>query len=183
MLEAGWGELRGLREFVHGDTLKQVAWRATARFGVPVVKEFDPEMPGRYLVALHTYCERAGGLEIEAFETGLETITGLVIELAQSQRAFTFIAPWDHWQAIEVGPGDDTLDEVLRSLAVAPLRRQTALDGLVTALETHMAQDCVGWVVGPRPVQAWAERLPAYDGRLLALPYGTARQVSHGSYA
>jgi uncharacterized protein (DUF58 family) len=55
---ASWGrlqsgsDLRGLRPFVGGDDPRHVDWKATARFGAPVVREWQPDRRRSVLVAI-----------------------------------------------------------------------------------------------------------------------------------
>ncbi|MFT5393198.1 MAG: hypothetical protein ACI8PT_003398 [Gammaproteobacteria bacterium] len=61
----GVEELRGLREYRSGDPLRYVDWRATARLGEPMVKEFHDEHTGGVTVYLDTDSDLYGD-EFEA---------------------------------------------------------------------------------------------------------------------
>lgn len=68
-----------LREFMAGDSLSDVNWKATARIGKPIANEFLPDEPARYLIYLD--CREFGaekGKE-DAFERTLE-LGGALVE-------------------------------------------------------------------------------------------------------
>ncbi len=67
-----------LREFMAGDTLSDVNWKATARHGKPIVNEYLPDEPARYMIYIDT---RAFGAEEgteDVFERTLELGAALV---------------------------------------------------------------------------------------------------------
>lgn len=68
-----------LREFMSGDSLSDVNWKATARIGKPIANEFLPDEPARYLIYID--CREFGaekGKE-DAFERTLE-LGGALVE-------------------------------------------------------------------------------------------------------
>lgn len=70
----GVDELKGLREFRPGDPLRRMDWRASARLGEPMVKEFHDERYGGLTIFLDTdaptHCER--------FEDAVTVVASLV---------------------------------------------------------------------------------------------------------
>jgi len=92
---AGWGiseaesgqtrgaglEPRGVRNFVHGDSLRHVHWRSTAKTGQLLVKEFEA---GTHSAAAFLI-QRTQGTELgEGADTSLELICGHVVYLAEA---------------------------------------------------------------------------------------------------
>lgn len=52
-------EFRSLREWRRGDPLKRIDWRATARAGSPIVREYSPEYLTRNAIAIDTFAPEA----------------------------------------------------------------------------------------------------------------------------
>ena len=100
----------GLRDYVEGDSLRSVHWRATARRGHPVVREWDGS--------------GGGGLELcidrRATEEELEEalgITSAVLRLAREQKEALSIS--SQGLSETYGPGHRPWGELLRFLAEA----------------------------------------------------------------
>ncbi|MEU4253482.1 DUF58 domain-containing protein [Amycolatopsis sp. NPDC026612] len=71
---AGSADLRAVREYVLGDELRHVHWRATAKTGRMMVREYvDPAQP-RFTVLLD---DRAGALDEDGFEAAVEIAASL----------------------------------------------------------------------------------------------------------
>ena len=73
-------EPRGVREYQHGDSLRHVHWRSSARAGHLLVKEFEA---GSY-ASVAFMIQRTAGTEIgDGLETSLELMCGHVAYLAE----------------------------------------------------------------------------------------------------
>lgn len=70
-------EFRSLRQWRSGDPLKRIDWKATARLGEPVAREFSPEFFRRSAIALDTHLPQ--GADPELFEEALRRCSGLLI--------------------------------------------------------------------------------------------------------
>lgn len=70
-------EFRSLRQWRSGDPLKRIDWKATARLGEPVTREFSPEFFRRSAIALDTYLPAEADSEI--FEEALRRCSGLLL--------------------------------------------------------------------------------------------------------
>jgi len=70
----GVDEFKRLREFRPGDALRRIDWRASARLGEPMVKEFHDEHQGGLTVYLDTDATRYS----EAFEDAVTAAASLV---------------------------------------------------------------------------------------------------------
>jgi uncharacterized protein (DUF58 family) len=91
---AGWGiseaesgqtrgagiEPRGVREFVHGDSLRHVHWRSTAKTGRLLVKEFEA---GTHAAAAFVIQSTEGSEVGEGANTSLELMVGHAVFLAE----------------------------------------------------------------------------------------------------
>ncbi len=108
-------ELAAVRPFRAGDAVGLVHWKATARRGVPVVKELEPERTDAALVVV----DRRG--DADALETALATAAANVDAARAAGREFRLCSQDTD---LAVRPADP-LDAVQRWLATAaPLPRE-----------------------------------------------------------
>jgi uncharacterized protein (DUF58 family) len=106
-------EVAGLRAFRTGDALRHVHWRASARRGSPVVREYEPEANEALEVVVDRRCAP------ETLEPALGAVTTLLLE-AGERKTTVRIASQGH--VAVYGPGQRTTAEGLRWLAqVEPL--------------------------------------------------------------
>jgi len=73
-------EPRGIREFVHGDSLRHVHWRSTARTGRLLVKEFEA---GTHSSAVFFIQDTARSEVGKGADTSLELVCGNVVYMAE----------------------------------------------------------------------------------------------------
>jgi uncharacterized protein (DUF58 family) len=74
-------DLQDVREYVHGDEVRHVHWKATARTGRLMVRDLiDPEQP-RFTVLLDT---RSGTLAPELFEEAVDVAASLLVASARA---------------------------------------------------------------------------------------------------
>ncbi|MDT8340735.1 MAG: DUF58 domain-containing protein [Longimicrobiales bacterium] len=103
------GEYRGLREFRFGDDARDIHWRRSARFRVPVVREYEPEAGPPLEVTVDV--ERPAG---DAAESALEEAASLCARAVRQGRTFALDA--GRWQ-VEAGRGPAHLRRALDALA------------------------------------------------------------------
>lgn len=78
-------EFFALREYLPGDSLGDVNWKATARLQRVITNEFLPDEPPRYIVYVDTRAAVAELGEEDAFERSLQLATVLVEALTEAQ--------------------------------------------------------------------------------------------------
>jgi uncharacterized protein (DUF58 family) len=89
--QAGRGrEFEKLREYVHGDALNEIHWKATARRGHPITRQYRVERTQEIYAVLD--CSRLTGRDAEPGETVLERYitASLVLSLACRQQGDLF---------------------------------------------------------------------------------------------
>lgn len=153
----GSTDVRALREYVPGDELRHVHWRATAKTGRLVVREYvDPVQPHCTVVLDN----RVGVLESDAFEEAVEVATSVLWSaLAEGHRVALRTAQGDAWQG---GDRPEAAQPLLDRLAAV---EQVEGADVVRVLDVTRQAGSGGWLVlvgGP------AE--PAVLGRLVGMP-------------
>ncbi|AGB33755.1 hypothetical protein C488_15727 [Natrinema pellirubrum DSM 15624] len=76
-------ELAELREYVPGDTGKQIAWKATARYGTPYVREYEAETDRRTLLVVDHRAALGTGSRTE---TKLDSLREVALAIAGTAR-------------------------------------------------------------------------------------------------
>lgn len=69
-------EILSLREYRHGDPLRSIHWRSSAKYGRWVVKEFQDEYFVRRALVLDTFCE---GANTGSFETAVSVAASVAM--------------------------------------------------------------------------------------------------------
>ena len=103
------GEFRGSREFQHGDRVRNIHWRNSARSGRLMVKEFDRTPQGEVRLAFNPEIEAGDGRD-----TTLEY--GVKIAASVAHRCYGDGRPFRMWPAGD-GDGLSTWHGVLEHLA------------------------------------------------------------------
>lgn len=74
--------LLGIRDYLPGDSLRRIHWRATARLGALQVKELEPTVTSESLILLNLDADDySGGETME--ELGVETAASLIVHLVR----------------------------------------------------------------------------------------------------
>ena len=71
------GEFVSLREYFSGDPVKHIDWKATARTGETIIRQFEDEYFSRYGVVVDTFTTQAGGA---VFEDVLSVAASIIID-------------------------------------------------------------------------------------------------------
>jgi uncharacterized protein (DUF58 family) len=103
-------EVASLRAFRTGDALRHVHWRASARRGSPVVRDYEPESNEAVEVVVDRRCAP------DALESALAVATTLLLD-ARDRKTALRLASQGH--VAVYGPGQRTTPEGLRWLALA----------------------------------------------------------------
>jgi uncharacterized protein (DUF58 family) len=124
-------EFLGVRDYRHGDSLRNVHWPSTARRGTLVVKEMELERPGSLLIIVDTWgdggtgetaldlcCTVAASVAMEALGTGHDVL------LAAAQGGHAAPARMGRHEALTAlaglaAPGSLTLPDVIGRTAAA----------------------------------------------------------------
>ena len=168
------GDYLGIRDFQPGDPMKAVHWRATARVGRLVVREFDRRLPEKAVIFFHSYRTVDEARFPDAFEGALELLAGLLERHAHQRRAIQLIADFEDWVPLAVADGAD-LTPALEKLAAARWMATADLAPLVRILE-GLSDDSRAYIVSDCPVRLWEGLIPAVECRVICLSVADFRR-------
>jgi len=143
-------DLHALREYVPTDSVRHVHWKASARTGSLMVREFAREDDRRVLLVLDPYCGRdgRGGRETahERFERAVNLCAGIAWHFYERSAQLEF-----RGAGIEtrLAPAEENIFKILRYLAVAEPERPGS-EGLLLQ-ELAAAPDLFKLIVTGRP--------------------------------
>jgi uncharacterized protein (DUF58 family) len=154
-----------VRDYISGDSLRNIHWHTTAHTGNLMVKEYDPE---RAVVAYKDVWIVLDMLATSHFGDGDESTAEYAVDIAASlakkyieegknvglmasgERSFLFIPE----------TGEEHLEEIMRAMAVIDADSTLSLDGLVAAQEERFEPGAAVVVISPSPnIQAPLRRL------------------------
>lgn len=156
-------DVRGVRPFRPGDSLRWIHWRTTARRGEPMVREYDvPPSPALLLVVDPWLPAQPGEADLRNLEAALElaaTISAAVCEEDASR--LTLIVP-----GLEAAKVSGSTPAALLG-ALTPLADVHGSPEVASpALRPGRAQSTARLVVSSRPNSPLIERLSRQTGRL-----------------
>jgi uncharacterized protein (DUF58 family) len=119
---AGHGEsLYAIREYQNGESARLIHWKATAKTGKLMAREYARDEESEFCLILDTLMHAAGSGDSEKFEGAVSLAASLAAHFVREGAEFEYLTPNEH---IPRGAGIDHLYCILRSLAVAD--RETA---------------------------------------------------------
>jgi uncharacterized protein (DUF58 family) len=170
-------EFSQLRDYRAGDPLRHIHWRAFARTGKPVVKEFQDEYFTRYALVLDTFCAPAAAADFEAaLSVAASVLTGLPLREALLDLLFVEDRAW----CLTAGRGVGNVAELLRVVAVLEPSRQVGFETLAhrVLLQAHTLSACIVVLLGLDTARRrLLEQLAAAGVEVLALVVGAAAEV------
>lgn len=110
-------EFRSLREWRSGDPLKRIDWKATARAGEPVTREFSPEFFLRAAIALDTYLPE--GMDPERFEETLRRAAGLLLASDRKESLIDLLFVNEEVFELPMGRGKSDHLKAMERLAIS----------------------------------------------------------------
>ena len=167
---AGAMDLRALRPYVPGDELRHLHWKATARTGQLMVREYvDPAQPW-CVVVLDT---RRDVLDADAFEAAVEIVASVLWAAAEQDRPVRLATTGG--LVLDVRSGTTGLRAAADQLCLVAQDTATALD-----LATVGARLGDGWFVhvGGPPGEAVAVQAARY-AEAIAFDVSAAFDLSH----
>jgi len=118
-------EFVGLREYRTGDPLRHISWRAWARVGEPVVREFQGEYFRRVALVLDTRVRR-GSSEDDHFETAVSVTASVAQYFETHEFIIDLFAAGSRLFYLQAGTGLGRMEDVLDLLAcVEPSEEDT----------------------------------------------------------
>ena len=131
----GQGEsLYAIRPYREGESARIIHWKATAKTGAVMAREFAREEESEFCLILDTILHTTAGGGPEAFEKAVSLAASLAAHFVREGADFEYLTPREH---IPRGTGADHLYRILRSLAV--VEGESARTGTAPGLETELA--------------------------------------------
>ena len=172
-------EFVGLREYRSGDTPRRIHWKAWARTGRPVIKEYQDEFFVRHALILDTFT----GDDTRGFETAVSIAASHVIAPRSGEALLDLMFVERQAYTLTLGRGVGSVDELLRVLAIVEPAQERDFAQLAEAVTLHASRLSGAIVVllrwdEPRrklvagllargvPVQAWVVRPDGSAGAL-----------------
>ncbi|WP_319548305.1 DUF58 domain-containing protein [Desulfogranum marinum] len=111
------GEFVSLREYFSGDPVKHIDWKATARTGETIIRQFEDEYFSRYGVVVDTYTTQPGGA---VFEDVLSVAASIIIDQdITTNLVDMFLAGQSGVVSLSCGRGNTDQYSLLEALACA----------------------------------------------------------------
>ncbi|MBI2423109.1 MAG: DUF58 domain-containing protein [Candidatus Hydrogenedentes bacterium] len=156
-------EYFGLREYVRGDDVRMIAWRASARMGTWMIREMARYNSRTVIFALDTRVPDPAKYDRDGFEEAVELVASLAVMLARRQFNVSIFTPEQQLSDPDLGV---TEHQILEMLARAvPMRGDTVsdFDARVQTLDRH---DAAVLLVAPDP-ERWGSRCQTTQLRIL----------------
>jgi len=114
-------EVHSLREFQPGDDIKHIEWKATARLGDLIVKEFLREVEGDIYIILDAGKEMRKGVR----NSKIDYATTLTLQLAYALRRYRVgLMVYDDFGVkyrVEASKSPEQIEKIVRSLKISPM--------------------------------------------------------------
>jgi uncharacterized protein (DUF58 family) len=132
--QPGPGEsLYAIRNYHEGESARLIHWKATAKTGKLMAREYAREEESEFCLILDTDVGMGDEQALASFEKAVSLAASLAAHFAREAADFEFLTPNEH---VSRGTGTEHLYRILRSLAVvAPNRRPVIPPGHATVLE------------------------------------------------
>lgn len=104
----------GTREYRRGDEMRTVDWRATARFGRMIVKEYETDVEPEATIFLDLDAAHAQGMgQRSTLEAGVKIAASLALKIVQSRAYLQFVALGSRYHYLPFGAGEGHLIRLL----------------------------------------------------------------------
>ncbi len=166
-------DLHSIRDHQHGESLRRVHWRSTARRRQLMVKELEDSPRDEAAVVLDG--DRAaliGPAHDTAYDVEVRVAASLIARLAEAGQRCSLILQGDDRQRVAIGTGSDTLSTAMAALAVASATATRPLH--VSLTEAVSGADAID---AARVFVVTSVMTPALAERLLQMA-GARREVA-----
>jgi uncharacterized protein (DUF58 family) len=162
------GEFVGLRDYRHGDSLRQIHWKSWARMGRPIVKELEDTHYPRYGLVLDTFAKHG---EIGLFEDAVSVAASFAATIDTHESLLDLMFVKDQAHVVTAGRGLARAEKLLEVLAAVESEATPDFDQLLRLVLRHRDEltSCLVVLAG------WDERRHAFTraltrGGILAVP-------------
>ena len=153
------GEFMGLREYRPGDSLRHMHWKAWARTGEPIVKEFEEVRFPRYGLVLDTSLRGSGP---ELFEEAISVAASFVSSMDRERCLLDLMFVRDEAKVFTAGRGVAKADRLMEILARTEGNDEGGYD-LLSSLVLRYATEMTACVV---VLTGWDEEREEFVGSL-----------------
>ncbi|ADT85086.1 DUF58 domain-containing protein [Thermococcus barophilus] len=116
-------ELYGLREYLPGDDLRRIDWKASSRLGKLIVREFLKERESDVYIVLDATREMRKGVKRAKIDYASTLALHLATLLLKKNYSVGMIIYWDEgFKAIKPAKGRDQLDKIRNAIRFKPER-------------------------------------------------------------
>ena len=149
------GDFLGVRPWQHGDTKKEIHWRASAKHRTPVVRQYELHQNQDCTVILDLYYDGEwDDYHRESFELAVSFAATLVSDLARRSEGHLFFATHkDPEDAIYASLGVPVQDQVLRRLTFAAPSKQDNLGEILLQIPAHHQSEIIFVTINPVDMQ------------------------------
>ena len=134
-------EFLGDREFRHGDNIRDIDWRATARLNQPIVREYREEYFQRVAVVLDTHLPRgAKSRRMEDFERGISICAAVSDFMSRQDYIVDLFAAGPDLYHLTSGRSLAYLEQILDILACVEPTPLEPFDILEPEIQENLAQ-------------------------------------------
>jgi len=148
------GDFLGVRPWQHGDTKKEIHWRASARHQVPVIRQYELQQNQDCTVLLDLY--HPGDWDDthrENFELAVSLAATLVSDWARRNEGNIFFATNKAPEEAIYAPfGFPVLDQVLRRLTFAAPSQEDYLGETLSKIPVHHQSEIIFITINPLDV-------------------------------
>jgi uncharacterized protein (DUF58 family) len=143
-----------VREYISGDSLRNIHWRTTAHTGNLMVKEFDPDTVNYsykdiwIVLDMHEAAHYGEGEETTE-EYAVTIAASLIKKYVDSEKNVGLLASGDRSYLFLPDTGDEHLEELMRALAVIKSNSRLSLDALLASQEERFEPGSAVVVITP----------------------------------
>ncbi|AHF79405.1 DUF58 domain-containing protein [Thermococcus paralvinellae] len=126
-------ELYGLREYLPGDDLRRIDWKASSRLGKLIVKEFLKEREGDVYIVLDATREMRKGIKRAKIDYASTLALHLATLLLKKNYRVGMIIYWDdRFKVIKPSRGREQLNKIRNAIRFKPEKGLLSLKGSIT---------------------------------------------------
>jgi uncharacterized protein (DUF58 family) len=180
----GQGEsLYAIRNYHEGESARVIHWKATAKTGRLMAREYAREEESEFCLILDTITRTQDPENLSRFERAVSLAASLAAHFVHEAADFEFLTPAEY---VPRGTGTDHLYRILRSLAVVTPRvgarpDQPCEGAALTAAEPNLSLEFSGVLNKDQSAQIFSEKV--YKILLTSRPRGTLpTAIWHSSY-
>jgi uncharacterized protein (DUF58 family) len=147
-----------VREYISGDSLRNIHWRTTGHTGKLMVKEFDPDRLNYLykdiwiILDLKADVQAGAGAESTA-EYGVTIAASLAKKYLENGKQVGLLASGDKSYLFLPDNNESQMDNLMRSLAVIQPGGGVSIDGLLTAQEDRFTHGSAVIVITPSDIK------------------------------